>query len=321
MRIALLTNQDLDAVPFPADDWPCDPRPFVPEASWEVLTLEKGEAPERLPPLKERFDVFFNLCDGAADQDDSPGIEVVETLEAMGVAFTGATSSFYEPTRAEMKRAARSVGVRVPRGRVAKTVQDVEKAAQTLRFPLFVKHHNSYASVGITKRSRVMSPAGLRQQARRIMERFGFCSIEEYIDGDEVTVLVAENPDDPLQPVTYVPMRYSFPEGESFKHEKLKWEDYAGLGCAPVTDPVLARRLRTAAANVFLALGGTSFGRCDLRLDAKGRPHLLEINPNCGVFYPPTDPGSADLCLLSDPEGHEGFARLLIAAALRRQVA
>ena len=45
---------------------------------------------------------------------------------------------------------------------------------------------------------------------------------------------------------------------------------------------------------------------------------MLEINPNCGVYYPPTDPGSADLCLLRDPEGHEGFARLLVSAALIR---
>ena len=31
MRICLLTTQDLDAVPFAADDWPCDPRPFLPD--------------------------------------------------------------------------------------------------------------------------------------------------------------------------------------------------------------------------------------------------------------------------------------------------
>jgi hypothetical protein len=36
MRICLLTNQDLLADPFPADDWPCDPRPFYPEALWDV---------------------------------------------------------------------------------------------------------------------------------------------------------------------------------------------------------------------------------------------------------------------------------------------
>jgi len=36
------------------------------------------------------------------------------------------------------------------------------------------------------------------------------------------------------------------------------------------------------------------------------------------VFYPPTAPGSADLCLLHDPAGHSGFARQLVAAALAR---
>ena len=68
----------------------------------------------------------------------------------------------------------------------------------------------------------------------------------------------------------------------------------------------------------FVALDGASFGRCDLRVDAAGTPYMLEINPNCGVYYPPKDAGSADLCLLHDPEGHAGFTRRLIGAALRR---
>ena len=40
LRICLLTTQDLDADPFPEDDWPCDPRPFMPEADWHVAVLE-----------------------------------------------------------------------------------------------------------------------------------------------------------------------------------------------------------------------------------------------------------------------------------------
>ena len=47
MRICLLTNQDLDADPFPEDDWPCDPRPFLPEATWHVATLEDNEPARR----------------------------------------------------------------------------------------------------------------------------------------------------------------------------------------------------------------------------------------------------------------------------------
>ena len=150
------------------------------------------------------------------------------------------------------------------------------------------------------------------------MTRHGKALIEEYIDGIEATVLVAENPDDPERPTTYAPLRYSFPEGERFEHAKLKWVDYDALSSRPVEDPVLEARLRDVSARFFVELRGASFGRCDLRVDPDGTPYMLEINPNCGVYYPPTDPGSADLILARDPAGHEGFTRRIVAAALRR---
>ena len=254
-----------------------------------------------------------------------PGIEVVETLERLGVPFTGATSNYYEPTREEMKEACRREGIATPAAVLARDEADVERAAEILRFPLFVKHHNSYASVDLSRSSRVQSQAGLFQQAHKIISRYGAALVEEYVDGIECTVLVAENPDDPARPVSYVPMQYRFPEGEEFKHADLKWVDYDALSSFPVEDPVLAARLREEAGRFFVALGGASFGRCDVRVDAGGTPYFLEINPNCGVYYPPSDPGSADLCLMKDPAGHEGFTRQLVRAALvrhaRRQAA
>ena len=103
MRICLLTHQDLDAADFPEDDFPCDPRPFLPEAQWHVATLKKKTCVAHVTRLiREGYDLFFNLCDGAADQD-IPGLDVVETLERHGVPFTGATSDYYEPTRVQMK--------------------------------------------------------------------------------------------------------------------------------------------------------------------------------------------------------------------------
>ena len=289
-------------------------------------TLNKKTSVEVITRLVEggEFDLFFNLCDGAADQG-IPGIEVVETLEKLGVPFTGATSNYYEPTREEMKEACRREGIATPAAVLARDGADVERAAETLRFPLFVKHHNSYASVDLSRNSRVQSRAGLLQQAHKIISRYGAALVEEYIDGIECTVLVAENPDDPDRPVSYVPMQYRFPEGEEFKHADLKWVDYDALSSFPVEDPVLAARLREEAGRFFVALGGASFGRCDVRVDAGGTPYFLEINPNCGVYYPPSDPGSADLCLMKDPAGHEGFTRQLVRAALvrhaRRQAA
>ncbi len=318
MRICLLTTQDLGADPFPKDDWPCDPRPFYPEAEWHVATLRKTDCVAHVERMIRRgFDLFFNLCDGAADQD-IPGIEVVETLERHGVPFTGSTSVFYEPTRVQMKAACRLEGIATPRYLIARDEDDAERAAERLRFPMFVKHYSSYASVDLSRHSRCRTPAGLRRQVRKIVSRYGAALVEEFIEGTECTVLVVENPEDPLRPKTYRPIQYRFPEGETFKHAKLKWVDYDQMASTPVADPGLAARLREEAARFFTALSGASFGRCDFRVDRDGVPHLLEINPNCGVFYPPTDPGSADICLSFDPEGHVGFTRLLIEAAFAR---
>jgi len=318
MRICLLTDQDLDADPFPKGDWPCDPRPFVPEAEWTVLTLKKDAAVQQvIAASREGYDLYFNLCDGAWDEG-RVGVEVVQTLEWLDLPYTGATPEYYEPSREAMKRVCRAWDVPTPAYVIARTAADVERAAATLRFPLFVKHPSSYASNGLTEHSRVETRETLRERACEMMRHYGGALIEEYIDGVECTVLVAENPDDPARPTTYQPIQYRFPPGEAFKHYQLKWVNYGGLEAFPVQDPALDARLRDVSARFFVGMRGASYGRCDIRVDASGTPFMLEINPNCGVFYPPTDPGSADLALAHDPAGHEGFTRQLVAAALAR---
>ena len=318
MRICLLTDQELDADPFPEDDWPCDPRPFVPEAEWTVLTLWKEYAVAQiLEASRQGYDLFFNLCDGAWDEG-RVGIEVVQTLEWLGLPFTGADSVFFEPSREAMKRVCQARGLHTPAYRLVRDSEEIDQAAAALRFPLFVKHPNSYASNGLTRHSRVEGRDALHAQARVMIEAYGGALVEEFITGTEYTVLVAENPDDPRAPTTFQPIQYRFPEGESFKHSDLKWVDYHGLEAFPVEDPELEARLRGASAEFFVGMRGVSFGRCDFRVDPAGRPFILEINPNCGIYYPATDPGSADLCLHHDPAGHEGFTRQLVRAALAR---
>ncbi len=319
MKICLLTDSYGDSIsPFKEYDLPCDPRPHLPEAEWEQVILEKSTAARRLVELSQRgFDLFFNLCDGAWDED-RPGIEVVHALERLGCAFTGATSEFYEPSREAMKRVCRAWGIDTPAYVMASAEADVEHAAAALRFPLIVKHPSSYSSIGLTAASRVETPSALRAQARRMTETYGAALIEEFVDGREFTVLVAENPDDPPSPTTYVPVEFVLPEGETFKHFDVKWVNYEQMGAAPMTDAPLEARLRELSAEVFVGLNGAGYGRTDIRVDEEGRAFLLEINPNCGVYYPLDDPGAADLCLLNDPAGHAGFTRQIVRAALQR---
>jgi D-alanine-D-alanine ligase-like ATP-grasp enzyme len=319
MRICILTYDDTDlTAPHPAEPVPCDPRPFVPGAEWHEVRLVKESAVSSVMGLaQEGFDLFFNFCDGSWDSD-APGIEVVQALERLDVAFTGADSGFYDPSREAMKRVCAAWGLDYPAYVMARGPEGVERAADTLRFPLIVKHPASYSSVGLTRESRVTTVAGLRERAAAMLSGYGAALIEEFIEGEEATVLVAENAADPARPHTYAPVLYRFPPGETFKHYQLKWFDYHGLMAEPVGDGELEGRLREVSARLFTGLNGTGYGRCDIRIDRDGRLFVLEINPNCGIYYPASDPGSADLCLLHDPAGHAGFTAHVMAAARLR---
>lgn len=315
MRLCVLQS----AFATPVDNLRYDPARFVPEHVCEHHFIHRHGAHEQIAALARRadIDVFVNLCDGAADEDQA-GIEVVHALEHLGVPFTGAGSGFYEPTRAAMKHAARACGIHTPREVVADRLDAAERADRTLPYPLLVKHPNSYASIGMTRASRVTNLDQLRSEVARFLDSFGGALIEEFIDGPEFTVLVAEDPDAPERPVAFVPTRLHFPPGETFKHFDLKFVDYHGMSWTPVAEPALAERLQDMSRRFFVALGGNSYGRCDIRMDPQGNLHMLEINPNCGMFYPPEEPGSADVILQHDPRGHRGFLDLILASALRR---
>jgi D-alanine-D-alanine ligase-like ATP-grasp enzyme len=319
MRMCILQSNYDESDSSQGDyDLPCDPGVYLPEHQCETYFLDKATSVQKTTELiQQGFDVFINLCDGAADENRA-GVEVVQTLEKYGVPFTGAASNFYEPTREEMKAACAKKGVKYPAYVMAKTEADLEYAAKTLRFPLITKHPNSYGSVDLRKSSRVTNADDLKTEAKHFIETYGASLIEEFIEGREFTVLIAENPNDANHPIAYTPVQFHFPEGETFKHFDLKWVDYKGMTSNLVEDEELCEKLKDAGRKLFVGLDGSSFGRCDIRVDAKGEPYVLEINPNCGIFYPEAEPGSADYVLLNDPKGHRGFLDLIIGAALKR---
>ncbi|HUS12722.1 MAG TPA: SET domain-containing protein-lysine N-methyltransferase, partial [Pyrinomonadaceae bacterium] len=148
---------------------------------------------------------------------------------------------------------------------------------------------------------------------------YGATLIEEFIDGREFSVLVAENADDELKPFAYRPVEFLFPRGESFKHFDLKWKDYEAMTCIQCEDDELAERLEDMSRKLFIGLNGSGYGRCDIRMNERGELFMLEINPNCDVAYPLEQAGTADLILLYKPWGHRDFFEKIIRAALKRQ--
>ena len=71
-----------------------------------------------------------------------------------------------------------------------------------------------------------------------------------------------------------------------------------GFICPADVDRELAEEMRTLAIRAHDAIGSLDVSRVDVRLDAEGRPRLLEINTLPGLT-----PGFSDLCVISDAEG------------------
>ena len=114
-----------------------------------------------------------------------------------------------------------------------------------------------------------------------------------------------------------------FPADEDFKHFELKWKDFGGMRWVPVPEchPALQRDDRHHARGVQ-AHDGRDWVRTrrPCAIDrATNKAVFLEINPNCGIMYPPGQEGSADWILVLDPRmNHKQFAKVQIEMAVER---
>ena len=310
----------LSSTPDDPNDKPYDPSPHMNGFQWKHHQVNPKNVEKQIRDLmNEGVDVFFNLCDGTPD-DALSGIGLVQVMEKLGAAFTGADSKFFDPSRQEMKSYAKKSNVPIPNWVMVDRVEDVERVARRLRFPVLVKPPHGYASVGITRDSRCENLEQLKAQTGREIEMFGRALLEEFIEGREFTCLIAENPDDPDSPITFKPVEFIFPDGESFKHYDMKWVEYEKMSVAPVKEARIEKVLREQTARLFKAMDGNGYARCDYRMGADGTIHMLEINPNCGIFYAPDEPGSADFSLINDPVyNHNKFLKLIIRSAKNRR--
>jgi len=295
------------------------PAEFLKKFEWEMILLHRPVKDKlRALALENRFDVYFNLCDGASDED-YPGVDVVEALEELDLPFTGADSRFYDPTREEMQAAADMHGVGFAKGYHITENDDLENLVKDLHFPLMVKHPKSYSSIGMTRDSRVENMDQLRTQFKRISLEFGSARVEEFIVGREFNVLIVDDPDNTGIPFVYPPTELIFPPGDEFWHTDIKWDYSVPFEFKRVIDPDLIARLQDAGRRMYLAIGGNGYGRCDVRMNALGEIFILEINPNGGILYTPEEYGPADYMILYDQEGYDGFFDRIFRAAIVRQ--
>lgn len=235
------------------------------------------------------IDVVFNLVESLGG-DARRESEVPRALRSAGIAYTGnraaaLTNAVHKDVVRELLGAHR---VRVARGC---TVMGPDALAVVrrarLRYPVFVKPAAADGSIGVSQASVVDSEAALLRQIERVSAVVaGPYVVEEYLPGPEINVSILPDGDETrLVPTTIdfgcVPSRL-FP----IVTYACKWDENSPEYAArtvPLGDlvslPVRRDILRTAEA-AFYVIGGSSYGRVDMRLDARGRPCVIDVNPN-----------------------------------------
>lgn len=315
MRVCILSDEQIEDF---------NPTQFMEGYDWEFVTM-KNPVMDTLRALDARneFDVYINLCEGYEKDDRGEegydGIEVIKALEELNLPFTGADSKFFDPTREQMQAAADAHGVGFAKGYRVSSPVEAKRLVEGLRYPIMVKHPQSYGSTGMIKESRCDSLEEVLTQVERVCNEYGAARMEEFIVGREFNVLIVDNPDDFSQPIAYPPTELMFPPGEEFWHTIVKWDASLPFNFARVTDPELIPRLQDIGKRMYKAIGAVSYGRCDVRMNERGEMFILEINPNPAIMLRPDEFGPADFMILYDEGGYKVFFDRMFRVAKLRQ--
>lgn len=269
-----------------------------------------------------RAEVIVNLAEcwrGIARNE----IAIGWLLELAGKPYTGAPPRalalcLEKPlTRAILAGA----GVPVPRG-ATMSARDAE-----LPFPVdrrfIVKPAAQDASHGIDAASVVGSEAALRARVEHLAGRgIGPALVEEYVEGRELNVSIVELDGAAARALPIAEIDFSrFPEGiPEILTFAAKWDEgsdeYRGSTSVEARDldPALRARVESVALSAWHALGLRDYGRVDLRVDAKGSPFVIDVNPN------PDLSRGAGLCLAAERAGigYQGLIAGILGGAARR---
>ncbi len=242
-----------------------------------------------LEPYDPNEWLIFNLCE---QLNGKTSLEpyVTAVYEHLGFRYTGAN----RPTLLNSLHKARTKEILLAHSLPTANFQIFQpdtKIERRLNFPLFVKPASEDASIGITLKSVVHDERALREQVRRIWEKYKQAAlVEEFIEGREfnVTLLGNESPRVlPLSEIDFQRLADPYARIVSFRG---KWvsdsPEYilTEPQCPARVTPTLKARIEDVAWRAYKTMGLRDYGRVDLRV-RDGQPYILEVNPNADISH------------------------------------
>jgi D-alanine-D-alanine ligase len=166
-----------------------------------------------------------------------------------------------------------------------------------VRFPAIVKPMHEGSSKGIYNSSVARNIEDLEREVRTTLEVYRQpVLIEEFLPGREFTVAIMGNGSEaralPIVEISFA----ALPEGMNpiYSYEaKWVWDSVENpldiYSCPANLAPELENEIVNLSLRTYEALRCRDWTRVDLRLNSKGEPHVLEVNPLPGILPRPED--------------------------------
>ncbi len=164
-----------------------------------------------------------------------------------------------------------------------------EDIDEDLEYPLIVKPANRNNSIGITNNSVVNNEKELRKQVKKIMEEFKSpVIVEEYIEGDEYSIVILGNDNDdykilPLRRTIFdnLPKDYWHILSYDAKWNKDKvYENLVVQNPPHKMSKKLEKLISEIALDVYSITRCRDYGQVEIKLDDNDNPYVLELNTN-----------------------------------------
>jgi D-alanine-D-alanine ligase len=263
----------------------------------------------------DRWDLVVNIAEGLYGLAREAQVPALLDAYQIPYTFSDALVTALCLHKGLTKMVVRHAGVPTPDFAVIERLEDLDRVA--LPYPLFAKPVAEGTGKGIDGSSKIADPDALRSVCAELLRRFRQpVLVETFLPGREMTVgiwgtgaeaEVIGTMEILLRPAAE-PEVYSYLNKEQCD-DRVDYRVFAADGDDEV------RRAEHVALAAWQALGCRDAGRVDVRSDACGQPHFIEVNPLAGLH-----PQHSDLPMICTGRGIP-YARLIeriVESALRR---